>query len=174
MHTWLVAKLDVSDEQVERAYQNTTETPVYPYYTFYVENSDDETEEKENFDGTLTLEKLHTVKVCIKAYSNEKYNKAMQDLKTLKEHLRYTDEVSEFNHDGISMNAISPVISQKEQIQENEFVDMAYFDIQAMFNEITTRTDLGSYESMEGTLETPLRYSTDSINSKDSIKILNI
>lgn len=171
LHDWLKTKLNVANEKVERAYQNTQETPSYPYYTFHVESSDDETEENENFDGTLTVEKLHTAKVCIKAYSNEKYNKAMQDLKTLKEHLRYTDEVSEFNNDAVSMNAISPVISLKEEIQENEFIDMAYLEIQAMFNEIITRNDLGEYNTLEGTLETPLRYSTDTILSNEAINL---
>ena len=174
LHNWLKTKLNVADEKVQRAYQNVDELPAYPFYTFHVQDSDDETDETENDDGTLTVEKLHTANVCIKAYSNEKYNKAMQDLKTLKEYLRYTDEVSEFNADGVSMNAVSAVISQKEQIQENEFVAMAYFDVKAMFNEITTRNDLGEYDTIEGILETPLRYSTDAINSKDSIKILNI
>jgi len=172
LHTWLKTKLNVADEKVERAYQNTAETPSYPYYTFHVESSDDETDETENFNGTLTVEKLHTAKVCIKAYSNEKYNKAMQDLKTIKEYLRYTDEVSEFNNDAVSMNAISPVISQKEEIQENEFIDMAYLEIQAMFNEITTRNDLGYFENMEAVLNAHNIYNDDPILSSDAIQII--
>lgn len=147
LHNWLKTKLNVADEKVQRAYQNVDELPAYPYYTFHVDNSDYEEEENELDNGTIELIKLHTVKICIKAYTNEKYNKAMADLQKLREKLLSTDEVSEFELSELNIMPQSLVFSMKEQIQENEFIDMAYIDVVAEFNETETR-DLGYFDSV--------------------------
>lgn len=168
LHDWLKTKLNVANEKVERAYQNTTETPSYPYYTFHVENSDDETEEIDNLDGTQDEIILNTCQVCIKAYTNENYNKALNDLRILSKIMQRIDEVETMKASRVIIKPNGKVISLKEEIQENEFVDMAMLEITAEFQEITVRTDLGYYDTFTGTFESEIPINT-SQNLEDSI-----
>lgn len=156
---WIATKLNVNINKVQVAYQNVDTLPAYPYYTVYIENVDLEMEEIDNLDNTQDVVKLNTSKVCIKAYSDNSAsnnNKSLKDLQILLQKMQSIDEVEIMQALDIAIKPFNKIITLKEQIQENEFIDMAMLEIIAEWQETEVRNDLGYYDTFTGTFESDL------------------
>jgi hypothetical protein len=173
---WIATKLSVSIDKVQAAYQNVDTLPAYPYYTVYIENVDLEMEEIDNLNNSQDVVKLNTSKVCIKAYSDNSAsnnNKSLKDLQVLLQKMQSIDEVETMQALDIAIKPFGQIITLKEQVQENEFIDMAMLEIMAEWQETEVRNDLGYYDTFIGTFESDTT-TPDLLLPKDSVLITGV